>query len=459
MNMKVLILSLLTFCFQSVYANINPNSISPKDSTTKVKDRTSALLMLEEGKALFLEQKYREALNKFKLASNKDLYNPNCPYWVGMCHLRMNNFGYALQYGKKAEEMRKEKSVEDAELLASAYHRLNNIDSALLYFNYCLEKLPKTRLKDLSINERINECNFVKREIDSLKVNKAILFAPRINTGYHEYAPILLKGGKVLYFTSRRDNTTGGQNNPDDEQYFEDNYRAIWNEEEQKWDSISNKLDRINSNGFDCISYIKEDGLSGLMTLNTTATDLKEQTDGSDISEISMTTKGKWASPKVIQNKSINTSFFDGSATLTADGNTMYFVSDRKGDKSMTDIYVVTKVDKKWGTAKPVSDSINTAMRETTPFISPDGQYLFFSSDGHLGMGGYDIYVSENMGKEWSKPINLGMEINSVNDDTHFKYYETLKKIVFASFTIDQLKSSMDLYQVDMNSYKFPFKK
>lgn len=437
---------------------------TPSDTTTKLKDKTAALLLLEEGKASFLDQKYREALNKFRLAYNKDQNNYMCQYWIGLTHLRMNNFGFALQYGKQAEELRNktkksnddEQNVDVAELIATSYHRLNKIDSALIYFTYTLNKLPKQRLKDLRIKERMDECNFVLKQLDEGKISKRKALPTEINSGYHEYAPILINDGKIMYFTSRRENTTGGLNNPDDEQYFEDNYKAIWNKEDQVWDSISNKLDRINSDGFDCISYLKNDGLSGLMTLNTTATNQKVQTNGSDICEITLSNKGKWATPKLIKNKTINTSFFDGSATLTEDGNTMYFVSDRKGDKSMTDIYVVQKVGKEWGKAVPVSDSINTEMRETTPFITPDGRFLFFSSDGHLGMGGYDIYVSENLGKTWSKPINLGAEINSVNDDTHFQYYPKLKKIVFSSFTIDKLKSSMDIYEIDLNDFKLP---
>jgi tetratricopeptide (TPR) repeat protein len=437
---------------------------SPSDSTTKLKDKTAAILLLEEGKASYLEGKYREALNKFRLAYNKDQNNFLCHYWIGLSHLKMNNFGYALQYGKQAEEIKNRSKKDDdetqnvdvVELIASAYHRLDKIDSALIYYTYALNKLPKQRLKDLRIKERMNECNYVLAQRDSGIVSKRKLFSSDINSGYHEYAPILTNNGKTLYFTSRRENTTGGKNNPDDEQYFEDNYRAIWNETDQIWDSITNKLDRINSDGFDCVSHISEDGLTGLMTLNTTATDSKIQTSGSDICEISLSTKGKWSSPKVIKNKTINTSFFDGSATLTADGNTMYFVSDRRGDKSMTDIYEVKKVGKEWGKAVPVSDSINSEMRETTPFITPDGRYLFFSSDGHLGMGGYDIYVSENLGKTWSKPINLGAGINSVNDDTHFRFYPKLNKIIFSSFTLDNLKSSMDIYEIDLKDFSLP---
>lgn len=441
---------------------------NPKDSTTKVVDKVAAILLLEEGKNLYLEGKYKQALNKFKLALNKDHNNVNCFYWTGSTHLKLNNYGYAFQYAKQAEEIiNRNKSdsneiigenVDVSELLAITYHRLNQLDSALIYFNYLLKNLSKQRIKDLRIEEQIKECNFVLKEIQSQKKPKRKIISSEINSVYNEYGALLVESGKVMYFTSRRDNTTGGKNNPDDEQYFEDNYKAVWNEELQIWDSISNELGRINSSGFDCISYLSPDGLNGLMTLNTTANNVKKSTMSSDICEISISNKGKWANPKIIKNKTINTSFFEGAATMTADGNTMFFVSDRKGEKKMTDIYVVNKVGKSWGEAKPVSDSINTNMRETTPFITPDGRFLFFSSDGHLGMGGYDIYVSENLGNEWSKPINLGIEINSVNDDTHFQYYPQLQKILLSSFTVDDLKSDIDIYEIDIKDFNLPIK-
>jgi hypothetical protein len=73
-------------------------------------------------------------------------------------------------------------------------------------------------------------------------------------------------------------------------------------------------------------------------------------------------------------------------------------------------------------------------------------------------MGGYDIFVSENLGSTWSKPINLGSGINTVNNDTHFQYYPELKKAVFAGFTIQGQKASLDLYQIDMTNFVMPQK-
>lgn len=246
--------------------------------------------------------------------------------------------------------------------------------------------------------------------------------------------------------------------NPDDQEYFEDIYKAEWNDAEQKWDSITNKLDRLNTPGFDAMTYISPDGMKALTTWNNTATDAKNVTKSSDICEVIFSDKGKWNSPKVIANKTINSSFFDGSATMTADGNTMYFVSDRKAEKRSTDIYMVEKTGKKWGEAKPVSDSINTTGRETTPYITPDGRFLFFSSDGRTGMGGLDIYVCENLGGKWSSPVNLGATVNSVNDDTHFILYKELNKVMFSSFTLSGQKSSLDMFEADLSKIPMPFK-
>ena len=192
------------------------------------------------------------------------------------------------------------------------------------------------------------------------------------------------------------------------------------------------------------------------MTVNTSAIINKKVTNSSDIFELVFSNKGKWSTPRRINNKTINTTFFEGSATMTADGNTMYFVSDRNGNKKSTDIYYVQKVGKSWGEAVALNDTINSIGAETTPYITPDGRYLFFSSDGHLGMGGLDVFVSEKLENGWSKPTNLGISINSVNNDTHFKYYPLLNKAVISGFEIIGQKSSIDIYEIDMTGFEYP---
>jgi hypothetical protein len=456
---SVLILFLALFASFSSIANAE-NSITPPDSTKTVKELADVLLTVEKGKTLFSEGKYREALIVFRNAGTVDPQNWRVLYYSAHCYYMFNSYGIALEYVNNAIKYGKENVDNEAfELLARSHQRMGNIDSALHYFQISLEKINPLRAKELMIQLHIEQCMFAKAELAGLKTSMRSNMSEEVNSAQNEYCPILTNNGTVLYFASRRGDTKGGLQNPEDEEYFEDVYRAVWSPSSGTWDSVSNELGRINTSGFDCITFISPNGMNGLMTVNTSATDEKPVTKGSDIFEITMSDKGKWSTPKRIANKSINTSFFEGAATMTADGNTMYFVTDRKGDKSSTDIYMVQKVGKKWGEAKALPTGINTVGRETTPFISPDGRWLFFSSDGLPGMGGLDVYVVENLGSVWGDPVNLGIMVNTVNNDTHFQYYEALKKAVMAGLEVFGKKASINLYEIDMSTFSYPGKK
>jgi len=276
-----------------------------------------------------------------------------------------------------------------------------------------------------------------------------------MNSGFDDYNVVIADEGKTMYFTSRRSNTTGGGLNPDDQLFYEDIYKITWDEEMGEWDEVTNDLGKLNSNGFESLNFISPDTLYAVITLNTTMMDIDNKTRVSDICIVKRNNKGGWNRPNSIDNKTINTSFFDGAASLTADGNTMVFVTDRKGEKSSTDIYMVEKNGKTWGTAKPIKE-VNTKGAETTPYITPDGQYLFFSSDGHDGMGGKDVYVCKNMGGSWSDPVNMGTGVNTVNDDVFFTYSADTKKAYISGYFITGSKASMDIFEIDMTTFVFP---
>lgn len=253
-----------------------------------------------------------------------------------------------------------------------------------------------------------------------------------------------------MYFTSRRSNTTGGGQNPSDQQFFEDIYHAVWNDESQEWDSITNRLGRLNGNGFESISHISDDGKLVYITINNEAIDSKITTRSSDIAEVKWSNQGQWSTPKVLDN-SINSGFYDGNATLTADGLTMYFVSERKGETKMSDIYVSYKQGSKWGKPTALPDAINSKGRETTPYITPDGRYLFFSSNGHTNsLGGYDVYVVERQGSTWSEVKNLGSLVNTVNDDFGFKIYDKIGKAYINGMEVVDDKASLDIYEFNL---------
>jgi len=453
----------LLFLIFSLFLSLNSFSLTnlikrtPPDSTTSFIDKTSALYLLEDGKRMFSEGKVHAALNQFRAVALKDPRSWKPLYWIGICHYSMSNFGFAYKYAHEALNMNSvDIDNEVYDLLGKIYHHEGKLDSAIMNYEIALSKLSHHRSRDLEITKKIEQCKFAQSATASGIKNKKVHMKGTVNTPFNEYGSILTQDGKTMYFTSRRIDTKGGRVNPDDQEYFEDVYKTKWNQDTQQWDSVTNHIDRINSDGFDAFSALSADGLTALMTVNTSALPGKNITTSSEIFESNFTNKGKWSTPKRIINSTINTSFFEGSPTLTADGNTMYFVSDRNGNKKSTDIYVCTKKGKTWGEAVLLSDTINSIGAETTPFITGDGRYLFFSSDGHLGMGGLDVFVSENLGNTWSKPINLGISVNSVNNDTHFKYYPELNKAVISSFELIGQKSSVDMYEIDMTNFEYP---
>lgn len=432
------------------------NVFSQKDSTTNFVDKSSALLQIEQGKTLLNENNYLKAILTFRNAALKDVNSWRPPYWLAKTHYSLNNFGYSLKYAKDA--LAKDSIGVDKEvnyLLAQCYHRLGSIDTAITYYEKCLKSFSKKDIAALDIQNSYQQAIYAKNLLkEEIKVERTAI-PGGVNSGHNDYGPVLSNDGQTLYFTSRRNNTTGGGQNPYDEMFYEDIYVAKWSAEEQGWDSITNTgvLKKVNGSGFESMSWLSEDGMIAYITVNNEAVDEKIMTRSSDILEIKMNSKEVWSGPKSNTTSAINSMGFDAGATVTADGNTMYFVSDRNLKKG-SDIYMSQKTGKSWGAPIALSDSINTPGNETTPFITPDGKYLFFSSDAHLGMGGYDIFVSKNLGSNnWTKPVNLGPTINSVNNDTHFQYYPHLKKALFASQVVSGMKSNFDIFEIDMTDF------
>lgn len=426
--------------------------VAPPDTTSNIAEKTAAIYLIEEGKSLFMEGKVRDALTKFRDAAKKDVVSWKAPFWISRCHYEQHNYGYALAYAKSAILLNNnEIDKEVYEILAESYHRLGFLDSAIINYESGIAALSKARALELRLPLRLEQAKYAKEQMAKNVTNARIHLAGNVNSGYHDYTPVIYNGGKSMYFTSRRSNTTGGGQNPSDQQFFEDIYSAKWNADSKEWDSINNRLGRINGNGFESVSHISEDGLLAYITLNNSADNkAKIATRSSDIAEVKWTNQGQWSTPKLL-DKTVNSSFYDGNATLTADGLTMYFVSERNANAKMSDIYVSYKQGNKWSKPTALPAEINSKGRETTPFVTPDGRYLFFSSNGHTkGMGGYDVYVVERMGSSWGEVKNLGSAINTVNDDFGFKIYDALGKAYINGMELVGEKASLDIYEFNL---------
>jgi tetratricopeptide (TPR) repeat protein len=450
------------FYFALLFFSASSYAGTPPDSTSTIFEKGTAQYFITEGKRMFNEGSYRTALVKFREALVKDKKNPLATYWLGECHMALGNYEKAKNYAEEALKMDPEVDAEASYLLGNCYHRLAELDKAIKNFELLKPDLGEFRQKELRIDFLISSCKLAQ-ELMKSPINVEIKnLGMDINSAFDDYSPVLSANGKTFYFTSRRADNKGGGVNPDDERYFEDIYISFWNDTTKSWSEATNTHEitrRLNTAGFDGISYISPDGKNLYLTINTTANAKpKPKTRGSDLFYARLNNRGAWNSPKPL-GKPLNTILFDAAPSLTADGNTMYYISERKGGKGLADIWTSVKLGKNWGKPTNLGDNINTKGQETTVFVTPDEKYLFFSSTGHLGMGGYDIFVSENKDGVWSKPLNMGYPINTVSDETHFVYYSEKMEALYTTFSSSTNGGigARDIFSVDMSAYEFAF--
>ena len=169
--------------------------------------------------------------------------------------------------------------------------------------------------------------------------------------------------------------------------------------------------------------------------------------------EITIECEEKWKRKlvKMDEGRNVNSSYFESSASVTDDGNTIYFVSDRKGSKGMADIYMSRKEGKEWGKAINLGDSINTSSDEKCVFIHPNGKLLFFTSEGHDSMGSYDIFVSKKVNGKWSKAQNMGYPINTVKEEKTISVTRD-GKTGYISASYKDSKGGSDIYKIDLTN-------
>lgn len=149
----------------------------------------------------------------------------------------------------------------------------------------------------------------------------------------------------------------------------------------------------------------------------------------------------------------INTKSIESGPTISPDGNTLYFVSDRKGGYGGKDIWACERLSNgNWSEPYNLGNTINTSSDEESPYLMADGVTLYFSSKGHDSYGGYDIFITTlSYDGLWSMPENIGPPINSTSNDY---YYSSDSKGSCAYYSSDKLeKNNQDIYFVKYNSF------
>lgn len=392
-----------------------------------------AVKAMKEGDRIMgegVEAYFSEAIPYYERAHDFNPDNANLNFRLGVCYLHSLNKSRCLRYFEKAYELDSRVDPFVHFYLGRGHHLNMNWEKAIDHYKQHREFLRAEGLHDEreEVIRYIEECGNGQNLVTQPERVWIDNLGPRINSEYHDYALVINADESRLMFTSRRPGTTGGEMDPDLNDYFEDVYIAQRFEDE--WGAAENMGESFNTNTHDASVSMSADG----QTMFIFRFSLRSK---GDVYVAHLQDDGFWSEPKELPSP-INSKAHESSISLSPDNRTLYFVSDRDGGFGGRDIYYSRWDDHKqrWGDAVNIGPAINTRYDEEGVFMHPDGKTLYFSSGGHNSMGGVDIMYSTLNNGNWSAPRNIGYPINTPDHDiffvpaanTRYAYYTSIRE-------------------------------
>jgi outer membrane protein OmpA-like peptidoglycan-associated protein len=380
--------------------------------------------LLSDAKEALQRREFTPAIALYEKVLTTESDNIEALFGAGVANLHGKHREKSLPYLQKVYKMNPAFDEDLKEYLAEAYQISNLFKEATKLFKEMeqalvirLEKVGRDKDKRAEIEEKIKIC---QKHIKECQYGENYLNAPVdaqienvgkvINSHFADYAPVISADESIMVFTSRRDDSTGGCKDDADGQPCEDIYISF--QKEGVWTAPRNVGSPVNSKRHDACIALSPDGKELFV--------YRDDSRGTGDIYFSKSEDGlKWSS--VEEFKAVNSPEHETSISITADYKTVYFASNREGGLGGLDIWKCTKDEKgKWSKPENLGNEINTPYDDDAPFIMPDGKTLYFSSKGHTSMGSYDIFKTEIKGGLWGKPENLGYPINSADSDVFF---------------------------------------
>jgi outer membrane protein OmpA-like peptidoglycan-associated protein len=402
------------------------------------------------GMDIFDYQHRKQASELFILAARANPKNAKAHFMAGQSIMLSLRKERSLPYYKKAYALDPRVSADILFHLGQAYHYAELFDSALVFYYQHRRQMARSlsfeKVKQImAVDRKIFEC-YNAKVMMAHPVNVTIThLGQNINSEYPDYAPAIDASENLMIFTTRRPEGNTNLRVAQDHEYYEDIF--ISKKINGAWTPATNLAGSLNTNYHNASINLSPDGKE-MLTYH--------DTNGGDIFASILKSDGTWSEPEAITG--INSSYIENSATITSDGNTIYFTSNRPGGFGGTDIYMSTKDSKgKWTKPQNLGDQVNTEFDEDAVFISANGKHLYFSSNGHPGMGDLDIFrASFNEEKKiWEKPINMGYPINSVENDIYFTLTGD-ENIAYFSSIRDESYGEEDIYKLDISQWEPP---
>lgn len=372
---------------------------------------------MENAELLFAEKNTRLALPILEKLLVKHPNNLQLKYIYSICGLSTpGKQAVCLDNLKTVYE--KNKKATDIDFYLAKANFLNfNFDEAIAGINTYKEKNKKLKPEQLKdCDQLISFCNNAKLLMASPVSVKIENMGNTVNTAGAESSPCLTDDENVIIYTYKGEKSKGGLQNAFNQPnkngvYYEDVFTS--SKENGVW-KTPEEIKNLNTNNNESVLFLSNDGQQLFINIDS-------QQDDGDI-YVSKLDKDIWGAPvKLIGD--VNSKDWENNSSLSPDGRTLFFSSNRPGGFGGKDIYKSRLLpDGAWGKAQNLGDKINTPFDEDAPFIHYDGRLLIFSSQGHNSMGGYDIFKTylNTSDSTWSAPENMGFPINTPGDEIHY---------------------------------------
>ncbi|MEA3447920.1 MAG: OmpA family protein, partial [Bacteroidota bacterium] len=381
----------------------------------------------KEAEGSLMVHDYRNARINYNMLLDKDEDNANYAFKIGYCYLHdeeVNNVETAIKYLEEAEEnisknyndnFSETKAPPETEYFLGVAYRLQAdhlkaLEHFKKYKSYDSYKLEG--VNEELIDREISNCEFTLSNPPEEFQVKKYSFDIDVPEGQYLRCPVISGNDSVFVYTLGDQNIYPPDININRDLYYlpvDDIYFSTWGND--GWTEPENISEDLGVSGFAMPTYISYDGKKLLLV----------QDDGDDgniyMSEFK---NGQWQKIKKL-NKNINTNKWETHAIMNKDETKMYFASARKSGFGDLDIYVSSREvnESEWKEPTILSDVINTEMHEETPFLLEQENQLYFGSEKHGNMGGFDMFVSvyDSTKSRWDYPINLGYPFNTVGND------------------------------------------
>ncbi len=417
-----------------------------KSFVTKKTAKSKAVKFFKQGFEMTMNYKDDQAIKYFEKALKIE------PNFIDV-HIRLGGI-----YNERNQYAKSEEALERVNELAPDYQKnvpfllgivemkQEKYGEAAEHFQQYLDAGPKNERTKEKASRFAQNCLFISKALANPVPFQPENLGPNVNTENAEYLPSITADGENLIFTRLL--------NRQNEDFF------ISQKDGDSWKEAV-PMEDINTLQNEGAQTVSADG----RLLVFTACNRGDGYGSCDL-YFSEVRSGRWTPPANI-GRPLNTGAWESQPSLSADGKTLYFSSDRKGSKGGRDIWYSTrKADGSWEQPVNLKGPINTSQSEESPFIHPDNQTLYFMSNGHPGMGSQDLFLSRRNEKGvFGTPQNLGYPINTeghegalfVDLEGRMAYFSTDREFDYEnSGETKRRRNHTDIYRFELHEAAKP---